>query len=217
MAGPAAAWHPDPTRRHEVRYWDGSRWTEHVASRGVQATDPLTAPPRVSSVMVRDSVSSSGLGMIDLVLCALAVLAVVMPGVSYVHALADDGIHLDGGPEHIRLTPHARYGIYVDDVDNSGYTFGCTARDAEGRQVRMRNPSWSISSSDTENLDFVFDSGAGDLTLDCEVPGERVTVRRVPNDPAMFAGFGLAALLGFPGIGLLIAWIIIRSSRAARA
>ncbi|MFW5933928.1 MAG: DUF2510 domain-containing protein, partial [Actinomycetota bacterium] len=26
-----AAWHPDPTGRHEYRYWDGQQWTDHVA------------------------------------------------------------------------------------------------------------------------------------------------------------------------------------------
>lgn len=40
MSSPAA-WHPDPTGRHEHRYWDGERWTEHVANAGVAATDPL--------------------------------------------------------------------------------------------------------------------------------------------------------------------------------
>ena len=36
-----AAWHPDPTGRHDHRYWDGERWTEHVADAGVATTDPL--------------------------------------------------------------------------------------------------------------------------------------------------------------------------------
>ncbi|MDZ5621680.1 AIM24 family protein [Nocardioides bizhenqiangii] len=40
----AAAWHPDPTGRHELRYWDGSQWTEHVSDGGVQSTSPLTPP-----------------------------------------------------------------------------------------------------------------------------------------------------------------------------
>ncbi|WP_323793226.1 AIM24 family protein [Nocardioides sp.] len=35
------SWHPDPTGRHELRYWDGSIWTDHVANQGVQAMDPL--------------------------------------------------------------------------------------------------------------------------------------------------------------------------------
>lgn len=36
-----AGWHPDPTKRHELRYHDGGRWTEHVSDRGVSAVDPV--------------------------------------------------------------------------------------------------------------------------------------------------------------------------------
>lgn len=39
--GPAATWHTDPTTRHELRYWNGSAWTEHVSDAGVVATDPI--------------------------------------------------------------------------------------------------------------------------------------------------------------------------------
>ena len=43
---PSARWAPDPMGRHELRYWNGAEWTDHVADRGVQATDPLVpAPP----------------------------------------------------------------------------------------------------------------------------------------------------------------------------
>jgi uncharacterized protein YxjI len=38
--GSAPAWYPDPYGRHEVRYFDGSQWTEHVASHGRQSVDP---------------------------------------------------------------------------------------------------------------------------------------------------------------------------------
>ena len=34
-----ASWTPDPTGRHELRYWDGLAWTEHVSDAGVQSTD----------------------------------------------------------------------------------------------------------------------------------------------------------------------------------
>ncbi len=37
-----AGWHPDPMGRHELRYWDGGQWTEHVTSNGRQTTDPPT-------------------------------------------------------------------------------------------------------------------------------------------------------------------------------
>lgn len=38
-----AGWFPDPTGRHELRYWDGTHWAEHVADQGVTATDALDA------------------------------------------------------------------------------------------------------------------------------------------------------------------------------
>lgn len=36
-----AAWFPDPTGRFALRFWDGTRWTAHVARDGVAASDPL--------------------------------------------------------------------------------------------------------------------------------------------------------------------------------
>lgn len=36
-----AAWHNDPTERHQLRYWDGTRWTEHISNNGIQGTDPI--------------------------------------------------------------------------------------------------------------------------------------------------------------------------------
>jgi hypothetical protein len=38
----AAAWLPDPTGRHEQRYWDGAKWSEHVADGGVPSEDPTS-------------------------------------------------------------------------------------------------------------------------------------------------------------------------------
>lgn len=40
-----AAWHPDPTGVFDHRYWDGSRWTEHVAVRGARGTSAVEADP----------------------------------------------------------------------------------------------------------------------------------------------------------------------------
>lgn len=46
-----ANWHPDPTGRHELRYWDGTAWTAHVSDAGTQGLDPLDqwAPPQVAT------------------------------------------------------------------------------------------------------------------------------------------------------------------------
>ena len=38
-----AGWDHDPSGRYELRYWDGSQWTEHVARGGQQYTDPPVA------------------------------------------------------------------------------------------------------------------------------------------------------------------------------
>jgi hypothetical protein len=51
----SAQWAPDPYRRHELRYWNGREWTEHVSDHGVQSTDVVRsaspgavwAPPRL--------------------------------------------------------------------------------------------------------------------------------------------------------------------------
>jgi hypothetical protein len=34
-------WHPDPSGRHEFRYWDGTRWTLSVSDQGKVGTDPF--------------------------------------------------------------------------------------------------------------------------------------------------------------------------------
>lgn len=33
-------WRPDPFRRHQLRYWSGADWTEHVTDAGRPSTDP---------------------------------------------------------------------------------------------------------------------------------------------------------------------------------
>src|SRR5258708_22906956 len=40
-----ASWQPDPSGRHQLRYWDGQTWTDAVSDDGVQSSDPLSAPP----------------------------------------------------------------------------------------------------------------------------------------------------------------------------
>jgi Protein of unknown function (DUF2510) len=46
MNSPAPGWLPDPTTRHQYRYWDGARWTDDVADGGITSTDPIgQAPP----------------------------------------------------------------------------------------------------------------------------------------------------------------------------
>lgn len=42
-SGVPAGWYADPSGRYELRYWDGTAWTEHVSRAGQQYTDPPVA------------------------------------------------------------------------------------------------------------------------------------------------------------------------------
>jgi hypothetical protein len=44
MNAPVPGWNPDPTGRHEYRYWDGAVWTDDVSDQGVTSVDPMVPP-----------------------------------------------------------------------------------------------------------------------------------------------------------------------------
>jgi uncharacterized protein YxjI len=46
-----AGWHPDPFGRYAHRYWDGTQWTEHVASPSGQGFDPPVGAPPAQTVV----------------------------------------------------------------------------------------------------------------------------------------------------------------------
>lgn len=52
MTANPAGWQPDPTGRHEYRFFNGRDWTEFVIDAGVRTTDPYDpttpAPPPVT-------------------------------------------------------------------------------------------------------------------------------------------------------------------------
>jgi hypothetical protein len=39
--GTPAQWAADPSGRHDLRFWDGTAWTEHVLDAGVAGLDPV--------------------------------------------------------------------------------------------------------------------------------------------------------------------------------
>jgi Protein of unknown function (DUF2510) len=63
---PAADWYPDPRAGHELRYWDGAAWTDHVADGGQASVDggdvPETASEPVLLTLRRAKEVRAGVG-----------------------------------------------------------------------------------------------------------------------------------------------------------
>lgn len=94
-------WFPDPTGRHDHRWWDGAAWTSHVADAGVASTDSLptaSAPgidaaaapaPLASAATSSDPVAVWALiiGLGAILLSALPGFGLVLPIVAIVLAI----------------------------------------------------------------------------------------------------------------------------------
>lgn len=58
MSTTPANWHPDPMGRHQLRYWDGTKWTEHVSNNGATAIDHLDGTQPVATSTTADQVQT---------------------------------------------------------------------------------------------------------------------------------------------------------------
>lgn len=217
MIDPAPSWYPDPAGRHELRYWDGSQWTHHIVSAGRTGTDPLMSGPPATGSIQASRRHTRRIGVIGVLLCLVAVVAVAAPAVSYIRASSEKSVTLDQRDQDVSLPPNKPYGIYIDDADNSGFTYRCSVKDAAGRDVPVSNyPPGRITSSDTEMLDTTFNSGSGELTINCLVRGERVSVRPAPAQRPLVFGVIAGGIAGTLGAGLLISWLAQRPWRRPR-
>ena len=64
MAGTAPGWHPDPSGRWQVRWWDGAVWTDWVATGGQVGTDP--SPRGEATAALVNRVVATALGYVEL-------------------------------------------------------------------------------------------------------------------------------------------------------
>ncbi len=60
----APGWHPDPSGRWQLRWWNGAAWTDQVASAGRRAQDP--APGGEATAALVNQVLATALGYVDL-------------------------------------------------------------------------------------------------------------------------------------------------------
>jgi len=153
------------------------------------------------------------LAWISVASLVLAAGAVAVPLALYGMAAGDHGVPLGDRPTEISAPGGRVWGVYLNDADNSGYSESCTATDSAGRPVPLRDPGPTISSSDTEMLDRVFETPRdGHVTIDCHVHGATARVGPVPNLVALLIGIVAAALLGLCGLITGTLWLTRRSA-----
>jgi hypothetical protein len=103
--------------------------------------------------------------------------------------------------------------VYFDDRDNSGYSESCTVTDSTGRPITLRDPGMTISFSDTEMLDHVFDTPHdGRFTIACQIESADARVGPVGSLPSLLIGLAAAALLGLGGLTTGVLWLTHRSA-----
>ena len=60
----APGWHPDPSGRWQLRWWDGTSWTDHVANGGRVTSDPAPGGDAMADLVNR--VLGTALGFAEL-------------------------------------------------------------------------------------------------------------------------------------------------------
>lgn len=86
METPSPGWYPDPFRRYDLRYHNGTSWTADVSAQGERRIDPLgiTAAPGGSAPVPR---RRNGMGVAAMVLGIVAASTAWMPFVFAVGAI----------------------------------------------------------------------------------------------------------------------------------
>lgn len=60
MKNTTPGWQPDPTKRHEYRYFDGSKWTDDVSDKGTVSTDRIGKFERLNELSEPSATAKPG-------------------------------------------------------------------------------------------------------------------------------------------------------------
>lgn len=130
----APGWYPDPSGRHQRRYWTGVRWSRHVEDGDVRSVD--LAPEALTDPAPPDPTPGRGRRNV----LVLAVGAILLAGVGAAVVVAGSARD-DGGtdvPETTELTRRDQYvrhlSDYVYEVGGVG-TIGPTQSDCVAERI----------------------------------------------------------------------------------
>jgi hypothetical protein len=205
-----SGWHPDPSRRHELRFWDGLRWTEHVSSGGRPGVDPLPSSSTGGDIdPTKDK--ARRLGWTGLALVIVALIVVSVPAIDYRQERSGPSFAIGETPRKFSLPPDKTYGIFVDDPDDGGYSTSCSVKDDQGRTIPspVSAPS-QFTFSSTLYLKSTFETGSGTVTVGCTPPSKDVSVRPAPSQLPLLVGGVAGASSAVVAVALLIAWLVVR-------
>jgi uncharacterized protein YxjI len=170
------AWHPDPSKRHQMRYWDGTEWTSHVSNNGKTTIDKdgqamsnsgqsasagfidgemfgYTTPEQVQAQVAKAQTSSAK----DSILSSIEVpnpSATDVPPPSYDQSIFTENILVvNQKAKLLELT--AEYGIY----DQNGNQIGAVRQVGQSALKKAARAFTNLDSMMTHTLDIVDMSG----------------------------------------------------------
>jgi hypothetical protein len=133
-----------------------------------------------------------------LIVLAIAVFVGALVLVLRPLAQEDAVVVADGRPVTVDVPAGEERALFTRDLEPAD----CTVTDADGAAVRLRSVSGDFTYNEWTARQR-FDTGAGDVVLDCtsDVAGAEVRVAQVPSTGAFVGGL-VAAILGPIALGL---------------
>lgn len=149
-----AGWHADPHGRHELRYWDGCAWSDHVANAGQTSID--RSSPANTPVTVDDPTSGSSPRREAAVMMGCGGAVMVATALPWVTSHAGDLSALD-----VRS-----FGLFVAALGGVMALYGWSA----WKSSRVRATGWAITATVTLALTTIIGAQLielfGNVTLD---------------------------------------------------
>jgi hypothetical protein len=210
-SSPSARWAPDPSGRHAFRYWDGERWTGHVAdgvfapARAPEPTDTPGTPLPTSRAPETESPSAGDTPVVDPVVDPAAEdAAETAVGTEAAEEVAEE--HHESRRQERRQAARRRKTFWLGALTGAAVVLIAVAAAAVALNVKI-NPSTTSAKRHTTTSTTVAPTtlATTTTTLNPGRPPQQVRVEVINASGAQNAA-GLKALalgrLGYAGAGL---------------